>query len=455
MRRKPSRAFSRSPFSKTILIAVGFSMIYLILLTISGGIRQNTTQIGQDVYLGLIFLLGGFLFFSQFVLPNRTILERVQAFYRLLLYPIGKHGQAIFIENGEIMERKGEVARRGPGVILLDTASAALLRTPVRFTRAVGPGIAFIAEDEYVGGTIDLHIQEQTIGPLDDDDPFAPQKEGEDLAVYENRQRRRSETQAFTRDGIEVVPRITVQFKLESTPGEGFTEFGYRAESVERVIIGRPINASAIPESPERISEWKKLPAYLAADVWRECLASFTLLELFESKPNEPNGFEIIQKIIRLRLQKPFSVSLDQYGKLTDTDFKSAEYDIIKKRGLDVLNISISTPHIPDAVEEKIIAQWKSSWLINARIEKELVDNRRSYVSEEGKRKALETYVLGVSNFLGSQADRENISGREILRDLVRGSQYVYEVNPDLHPLITDETEQLRELMTWVEKNNE
>ena len=170
---------------------------------------------------------------------------------------------------------------------------------------------------------------------------------------------------------------------------------------------------------------------------------------------HQSDCIEIIQKIIRLRLQKPFSASLDKYGKLTDTDFKSAEYDIIKKRGLDVLNISISTPHIPDAVEEKIIAQWKSSWLINARIEKELVDNRRSYVSEEGKRKALETYVLGVSNFLGSQADRDNLSGREILRDLVRGSQYVYEVNPDLHPLITDEIEQLRELMTWVEKNNE
>jgi hypothetical protein len=137
---------------------------------------------------------------------------------RLVKYMLGTGGQAIFIENGIEKKRPGEAGRRGPGVFVLDTASGAVLRNDVAFTRVIGPGLTFTSGSEYLAGAVDLHRQTQPIpalGPLGNEDPFASRRREETDEEYQQRQVRRLETSGLTRDGVEVVPNFSVTFRLE------------------------------------------------------------------------------------------------------------------------------------------------------------------------------------------------------------------------------------------------
>ena len=226
-------------------------------------------------------------FFAQFVLPVRTLEERSLVFNRLRTYLSSKHGPAIFIENGEVQHRSQELRRRGAGVIVLDTASAAVLRNATAFTRAIGPGIVFTDQKEYIAGTVDLHSQSRKIGPIDKDtDPFAPQQKDESREAYQRREERRWETSGLTRDGVEVIPVISATFRLDSKPCEGGTMFGYNPNSVWRAIATEGIDPGAPTDARSRRVPWNWLPVYLAADLWREYLRKFTLNELFTQPPN-------------------------------------------------------------------------------------------------------------------------------------------------------------------------
>ncbi len=107
---------------------------------------------------------------------------------------------------------RASIAGHGPGIIWLDTASAAVLRTPTFFTRTVGPGIVFNHHHEYIAATVDLHGQNQTMGPRDTDDKDDPFRADKDNPDYDEIQKRRWETSAMTRDGIEIVTSIGVKF---------------------------------------------------------------------------------------------------------------------------------------------------------------------------------------------------------------------------------------------------
>jgi hypothetical protein len=233
-------------------------------------------------------------FFAQFILPVRKVGDRQKIFDRLLTYLTGGHGPAIFIENGWPRMSHEETNRKGPGVIWLDTASAAVLRTATKFTRAVGPGVVFtegserLAKSDKLPGSLDLHTQNHKIGPNEGDDPFAAKKpdnvSDEEFKFWRSR---REETVALTRDGIEVVPNIAVTFKIDAEPAKGDepgSRFGYNKDSVFKAIAGQGIN----PDETKRVA-WNELPARLAADLWREYLSKFTLDELFTPNRKEPS----------------------------------------------------------------------------------------------------------------------------------------------------------------------
>ena len=68
-------------------------------------------------------------FFAQFALPVRNFGQRILAFNYLFRYSLDQHGPAIKIDNGKIPDRYPREVPHQQGVIVLDTASAALLRT--------------------------------------------------------------------------------------------------------------------------------------------------------------------------------------------------------------------------------------------------------------------------------------------------------------------------------------
>lgn len=211
-----------------IVMLLGF-LIYLYLVNKLGGVQANFWPTTID----LIIFFPGFLvfifFFAQFVAPVQKIKEeRVEVFVRLWRYLVGDHGPAVLIENGATKSREREMNKKGAGILILDTASAALLRNDVSFTRAVGPGVVFTHHDrntgqsEYSAGSLDLRRQSDYYGPREEEDPFADQKKDEKGRPvekdpdYQERQKRRMLTSGLTRDGIEIVPNVFVSFGLDS-----------------------------------------------------------------------------------------------------------------------------------------------------------------------------------------------------------------------------------------------
>ena len=141
-----------------------------------------------DVYFDIFLFSAGVVvwlaFFSQFVLPVSKLRPRLKVVDRLVAYLMGAHGPAIFIENGFVRESAGENLKRGRGVIWLDSASTAVLRTESRFTQTVGPGVHFTDFGEYLAGTHDLHTLIQTIGPDEKDEPFTVLKTHDTVRRY-------------------------------------------------------------------------------------------------------------------------------------------------------------------------------------------------------------------------------------------------------------------------------
>jgi hypothetical protein len=267
------------------------------------GLVPNPFFIIFDIFLFGLGLLVWLAFFAQFVLPVSTFRDRQKIFDRLRAHMSGGHGPAIFIEDGHPIEHFGEEKKRGPGVLWLDSASAAVTRTATALKQTIGPGVHFTENKEYLAGSVDLHRQVQKLGPREQEDPFAKNDEGQSQEEYDQIQKRRLEVSALTRDGVEVVPTISVVFQIDAepakgvnTPGSHFTNLAPYLEDkskppeenpVFKAILGEGVNPRALSETSRHVA-WNQLPARIAVDLWREYLAKFTLKQLFEEVPSVP-----------------------------------------------------------------------------------------------------------------------------------------------------------------------
>jgi len=287
--------FYQKPWFYYVAWSVFLGGIYAWQIWQLGGFAVNQVYIFIDVVLFIFGLLVWLAFFAQFVLPVRTFRERQKIFDRLLTYLSGGHGPAIFIENGRIRESHGEKKKKGPGVLWLDSASAAVTRTATSFKQTLGPGVHFTEKGETIASTVDLHAQSQSLGPREGENPFEDKKESQSDEEFRQIQNRRIEVSAWTRDGIEVVPNISVSFKIDAEPVKEKhlpgSRFGFDPEAVRKVVTGEGISPNAPSDAARRRVAWNQLPALVAADLWREYLSKFTLAQLFEATqivPSQP-----------------------------------------------------------------------------------------------------------------------------------------------------------------------
>jgi len=284
---------------------------YFFSLSLIGGgfyywqIRRMGGLLGNIIFIIIDMIIFGFglyiwlAFFAQFVLPVNTIEQRKKILDRLVNYLFGGQGPAIFIRDGKLVARKGEEMRRGPGVIWLDSASAAVTRSATAFIQTIGPGVHFTEKGETIANKpVDLHKQVQRVGPRESENPFASKKEDQSEEEYDAIQSRREMVRAWTRDGIEVVPNISVTFKIDADavtvdhlPG---SRFGYvdtpnqEDNPVFKAIAGEGINPDVPSETSRHRVAWNQLPALIAVDLWREYLGKFTLKELFDAGQTVP-----------------------------------------------------------------------------------------------------------------------------------------------------------------------
>jgi hypothetical protein len=459
-----------------ILIVVFFACIVFLLLSSSTGMPIAE---GLGIFALALFGLTLFwvAFFSQFVLPLQKNSDRKQAVRRLVKYMLGTGGQAIFIENGVEKRRPGEARRRGPGVIMMDTASGAVLRNDVAFTRVIGPGLTFTRGGEYLMDAVDLHPQTQSkypLGPLGIEDPFAGRRRDEVEDEFNKRQERHMETSGLTRDGVEVVPNILVTFRLERAPGDDDLSFGFNPGSVEAWVRAKII-AQESPQDGKKAPEIRpgevrpsqgllmKFPALLAANVWREYLQKFTLGELFLSplEGNQANetGLEIILRMVHERLTTFNVAELDNTGQPTGAMIKCDEFEKLQDCGIRVDEVSIYNLRFRSEVERRLVDDWVATWLQRARAERDRIEAQRNANTQNGHKRAIQRFAATCTRRFDTETlslPRPTQPGDQFfqmkitLDRLLRGTLQECILDPQLQQRLGTDLNSLSEIINWI-----
>ena len=467
-------------------IIKGIGKLFLFFIPgMMGSIPVDVWLVIFDLLLFLFSLVLGLSLFAQFTLPLGRILQRVQAALYLNLYMVGLHGPAIKIDNGEVPGhyRKGQT--RGRGAILLDTASAALLRTKTGLTRSIGPSLTFTRRGEYLADATDLHIRvwpNIPLGPRGEfEDPFLEWDERRELLeAYEARQVRRYETSALTRDGIEVVPNISAASRLdpdlqsrwgEVSPYykesrwdrfyqiETKSKFGYNEESVRLGITGVSIDPNVTDIDPERrYTPWFQLPAYLTVDLWREYLQKFTFEDLFTrlERFNEDTALQVIQKKVHERLTQYWVDEINNVGIPTANKLESREFVILQARGVRVVSSSIRNLHFERKVNQQLEDKWTSSWSLRAEDEREYVTRLRNYRVHIGAKDGLRAFSFYAARRLSPQLlasplpkslQDEIDQMREAVRQMMLGNRMQCIRDPELFERLAGEDRQLTDII--------
>lgn len=344
-------------------------------------------------------------FFSQFVLPILNPKDRKEIHTRVRDFESGDRGPALFIKNGRVIEHPGETGRRGPGVIILDTASALVLRTDTEIRGVVGPGVKFTAPDEYIAGSVDLRAQWQFIGPLASDQPLLNPVPSPSQKNYSELQGRRQQTSGLTRDGFEVSPTISIKFSVKRSkrlsPDENgvISYYGFDPASVRNAITREVVRNSPSDYSKSRM-EWNRLPAHLVVNLWREYVRKFKLEDLF-AKEGIKSGLQTIQEMMNKRVRQNQVVALDDTGAPTGEALDSLEYLQLETHGLEVMEVRIHNVLFDPSIEEQMVQQWTTDWTRLAKKEESFLKEKEILIETASREEASKNFARIVSDKFG------------------------------------------------------
>lgn len=445
--------YFQRPVPKRLLGFGAFIAVYVFLLIGNwvatsfwavGPVPDNRAPFYDLLICGVGLVLWG-VFFAQFVLPVDKLDGRIKIVQRLVSYISGSHGPAIFIENGIVRAREGEIQKRGPGVLWLDSASAAMLRTAVKFTRTIGPGVHFTKNKEYIAATVDLHNLSQSIGPEESDHA--------DLVFDDaNKQKafleRWDETLAQTRDNIEVRANISVSFRIKAKAGEGGSYLGFDAENVRKAITENLLQGITT-EHPV----WSTQPARMAADVWREYLRKFKLIQLFETPPpGGENALQTISTLMKKRLTQETVEVWDDYGRPVPSlePVPSQEFARLRDMGLEVSGVSIKRLIFPPDVESRLISQWTTQWLKNAQKERDQVDRNHATNKKRAEEDALKDFAIHASKEISKLPLDNEAQKVHALEMLVNSTLKGVRRNTALLKRANSEQTALEKIVSWL-----
>jgi hypothetical protein len=352
----------------------------------------------------------------------------------------------------------------------------------------------------------------------------------------------------LTRDGIEVIPNISISFRVKTgfpKEGQPGSRFGYRTgvrrsdrqkefedkDAIRRAILGEGINPTAVIDSPRRRVAWNELPGSLAVDVWREYAAKFTLDQLFQpeqlvppapppvpepleeeidplsqpiqisdqysamqnnlarmvremnvlmsrtirvldgkrdepkarrpvvpppfptlallkKEPEKKTALQVINEMVKARLTQPRVDILDEHGVRVPGTTESMEFELLQDRGIQVLSVNIGNLRFNPTIEETIISRWSTTWLLNAKAESDQVERKRNLIETAGHEQAIRQYADFLSKDL---MQKRPVGIKETLKALLLRTRTLIINNPQLRQRMTEEQQDLEDIIRWIE----
>lgn len=446
-------AFLQTP-TGVILTTNAFWHIVLLALGIPFKYIVSGVMLVLDVFLAITLRDQLIYFFSQFVLPIQNPKDRRDIAARVGSFETGRRGPALFVKNGRVITHEGELDKRGAGVIVLDTASALVLRTDTEIRDTVGPGIKFTRGDEYIAGSVDLRTQWQFIGPLASDQTFlssAPPKSDKNL------QNRAQQTSGLTRDGFEISATISIKFgikrPLEKMSNESgvISQYGFDALAVHNAITREVVMLNATDNKPTRM-EWNRMPAHLVVNLWREYIRKFKLGDLFTS--SGISGLQTIEEMINKRVRQANVVALDDTGLPTGEWIDSLEYTQLESRGLEITEVRIHNVLLDQSIESPMIESWSAEWLNLAKKEEALLKEREALIETAAREEASKRFALIASEKIGNKPTMPQQTPFKTLQLLIEPLRDFIIKESSASNDMEKELRKLDEIWKWLLENN-
>jgi hypothetical protein len=433
-------------FWHIVLLAMGIPFKYII----------SGVMLVLDVFIAIILRDQLIYFFSQFVLPIQNPKFRRDISARVSNFESGKRGPALFVKNGRVITHEGEQDKRGPGVIVLDTASALVLRTDTEIRDTVGPGIKFTRGDEYIAGSVDLRAQWQFIGPLASDQSFlaataTPPKSDRNI------QARAQQTSGLTRDGFEISPTISIKFGIkrpfDKQPDESgvISQYGFDPLAVRNAITREVVMLNTTDNKQTRM-EWNRLPAHLVVNLWREYIRKFKLSDLFTN--NGVSGLQTIEDMINKRVGLPNVVALDDTGLPTGEWTDSLEYKQLESRGLEITEVRIHNVLLDPAIESSMIESWSAEWLTLAKKEEALLKEKEALIETAAREEASKKFALIASEKIGNKPTMPQQTPFKTLQLLIEPLRDFIIKESSANNDMEKELRKLDEIWKWLLENN-
>lgn len=403
MRQRP---FYRRPARQFLAAVLILAALYWLAARAQPAASAATVVF--DLALGGAAFVVALAITSQFILPVHSPRERWSAFVRTLQYLTGARGPVMSVVDGRPIEGPAEYDGQGPGVLVVDYASAAVLRTATRFTRAVGPGVTFLDPGETLAQALDLRIQRRTLTGRspDADDEGSP-----------------NPTLALTEDGIPVSTDISVTFLLD--PGHDVAPrsgqfphappFEFNPRAAERAVFGKAQRQG----SP---ADWAELPLLVAVDQYRDELERWRLDALLQSPANQPPPLRILSERLKSRLARGGEGN------------SPPSIEVLTQRGIRVLDIQVNNLRLPASVQREHWLKWRQDWIGDLEQALEAARARKSEHHAQGAAEGVNYLLQQVSKTL--QRDLEQGLKPDASGTLLRIAHAALELlsDPDLEP---------------------
>jgi hypothetical protein len=158
----------------------------------------------------------------------------------------------------------------------------------------------------------------------------------------------------------------------------------------------------------------------------------------------------VINEMVKARLTQEEVDILDDNGVRGQGAVTSAEYKLLQERGLEVRSVAIFGLLFNPEIENTIIQRWSATWLINARMESEQVERKRSLVETKGQEKAIRQYADFLSKDL---TQKKPVGIKDTLKTLLLRTRTRIMNNHQLRQRMTDEQQDLENIIRWIEGN--
>jgi regulator of protease activity HflC (stomatin/prohibitin superfamily) len=311
------------------------------------------------------------------------------------------HLASYHIDRGEVVQTVPgqKMPRWGSGVLLNRPGSAAVLETPTRFSRVLGPGVHFVRRGEYVKRPIDLHIQ------------F-----------------RADTIKATTKDAVPLELSVYCLFRIAADrDGRSSPDFVFSEDNLRKAVYG--------PEGYDKEGDyrWDRYAFEVVVTRFREIVARIRLDQLFD-------------------VERPDHISRSSLA----ASLQAAARTELRGVGIELLSAGFGTFGFPESIREQVLGQriqsWETEWRAQAETTLAAGEAEAERRLQSARAAAQWHLVQGLINGLATTQGLRGIDPVDLVTWQLLTAMESMTDNPALYTTVSRETvNNMLNIRSWLE----